>query len=86
MSTIHLEMPSSLHKTVRRLAEQEGTSDADLILRIVKQAVEAEAFFATRTRRVGTDPRQHLLDTLEQAPDVEPEPHGWIKGAFEPVA
>jgi len=75
MSTISLRLPDSLHKHVKELARQEGTSINQFIATAVAEkmsAMSAREYLETRAQRGS---RRKFERVLRKVADVEPEEH-----------
>lgn len=73
MSTLSVRLPNSLHKQLRELARQEGTSINQMVCSAVAEKLSAlmtEEYIETRARRAS---REEFLAALDGVPDVEPE-------------
>ena len=73
MSTISLRLPDSLHKRVKELVEQEGTSINQFIATAVAEkmsALTAKAYLEERARR---GRRRKFERAMKKVADVEPE-------------
>lgn len=72
MSTISLRLSESLHKTVRKLAKQEGVSINQLVSTAVAEKLSAlmtEEYLQSRAKRGS---RKKFSKVLSKVPDVEP--------------
>jgi predicted HicB family RNase H-like nuclease len=73
MSTISLRLPDSLHKRVKKLVEQEGTSINQFITTALAEklsALSARDYLEERARRGS---RKKFERALRKVADVEPE-------------
>ncbi len=72
MKTIRLQLPDSLHKLARELAEEEGVSMNQLITLALAEklsALKTESYLEARAAR---GDRARFEAALAKAPDVEP--------------
>ena len=73
MSTISLRLPDSLHKRVRKLAQQESVSINQLITLALAEKLSAlttEQYLAERAKRGS---RKKFQRAMSKVPKVEPE-------------
>jgi predicted transcriptional regulator len=73
MSTISLRLPDSLHKQVRKLAQQESVSINQLITLALAEKLSAlttEEYLAARAKRGS---RKKFQRAMSKVPKVEPE-------------
>lgn len=75
MSTISLRLPDSLHKHVRKLAEQESVSINQLITLALAEKLSAlttEEYLDTRAKRGN---RKRFERAMARVPKAKPGPH-----------
>lgn len=73
MSTIQIELPDSLYRQLRVLAEQDGVSVDQFLATAAAEklsALHTADYLADRAARAGT--RAEFLRLLEKVADVEP--------------
>ena len=73
MSTISLRLPESLHKEIRKLADEEGISINQFISTAAAEklaALKTVAYFEERARRGS---RERFEAALARLPEAEPE-------------
>ena len=73
MSTISLRLPDSLHKQIRRLAEQDGISINQFIATAAAEKLAALMTVDYLEERAQRGSREKFEAALAQLPDVEPE-------------
>lgn len=74
MSTLSLRLPDSLHKRVRKLAEQEGISINQFISTAVAEKMAALMTVDYLEERAKRGSREKFLSVLAKVPDIAPEP------------
>ena len=80
MSTISLRLPDSLHKRVRKLAQQESVSINQLITLALAEKLSAlttEEYLTERAKRGG---RKKFLRAMSKVPRVEAEEYDRLPG------
>lgn len=80
MSTISLRLPDSLHKRVRKLAQQESVSINQLITLALAEKLSAlttEEYLTERAKRGG---RKKFLRAMAKVPRVEAEEYDRLPG------
>jgi len=73
MTTLSVRLPDSLHKAAKVLAHKEHISINQLITLAIAEkisALETEGYLSKRAKR---GHREHYLDVLKQAPNIEPD-------------
>jgi hypothetical protein len=73
MATLSLRMPNSLHKHLKKLAKQEGTSINQLINSAVAEKMSSLMTLDYLQQRASKGSRAQLRAILDEVPDVEPE-------------
>ncbi len=73
MSTISLRLPDSLHKQIRRLAEQDGISVNQFITIAAAEKVAALMTVDYLEERAKRSSREKFEAALAQLSDVEPD-------------
>ena len=73
MSTLHLNLPQSMHEQVEALAQKEGISIHEFIMLAVAEKLATLATADYLAERAKRGSREKLLAVLAKAPDVEPE-------------
>ena len=73
MSTLHLNLPQSMHEQVEALAQKEGISINEFITLAVAEKLATLATADYLAERAKRGSREKLLAVLAKAPDVEPE-------------
>jgi hypothetical protein len=73
MSTLHLNLPQSMHEQVEALAQKEGISINEFIMLAVAEKLATLATADYLAQRAKRGSREKLLAVLAKAPDVEPE-------------
>ena len=73
MSTLHLNLPQSMHEQVEALAQKEGISINEFIMLAVAEKLATLATADYLAERAKRGSREKLLAVLAKAPDVEPE-------------
>jgi uncharacterized protein (DUF1778 family) len=73
MSTISLRLPDSLHKQIRRLAEQDGISVNQFITIAATEKVAALLTVDNLEERAKRGSREKFEAALAQLPDAEPD-------------
>ena len=75
MSTLHISIPDSVRERVESLARDDGVSVEAFVASVLSQrAAVAEADSYIR-RRASRGSAKQMIEILEQAPKIEPEPH-----------
>jgi len=72
MSTLSLQLPKSLHKQLKEIAEQEGISINQFVSTAVAEKISAlltEEYLEKRARRGS---REKFERVLAKVPDIEP--------------
>lgn len=75
MSALSLRLPKSLHEQLRELAREEGISVNQFVMLAVAEKVAALSTIEYLEKRAKRGSREKLLETLNNAHDVEPEEH-----------
>lgn len=75
MSTISLRLPDSLHKRVKDLVEQEGTSINQFITTALAEKLSALSTRDYLEERARRGSRRKFERALKKVADVEPEAH-----------
>lgn len=73
MTTLNVELPNSLHKNLKELAERDGISIDQFVATAVAEKISSlmtEAYLEERARRGSRD---RYEAALAQVPDVDPE-------------
>ena len=78
MSTISLRLPDSLHKQVRKLAQQESVSINQLITLALAEKLSALVTEEYLDRRAERGHRNEFERALAKVPKVKPEAHDRI--------
>lgn len=81
MSTLSVQLPNSLYKSLQDLAEREGISIEQFITMAVAEKMAAlmtEGYLAERAKRGS---REKYEAALAQVPDVEPEEYDKLPGS-----
>ncbi|HBL30480.1 MAG TPA: toxin-antitoxin system HicB family antitoxin [Acidobacteria bacterium] len=73
MSTISLRIPDSLHKQIRKLADQDGISINQFISTAAAEKLAALMTVGYLAERAQRSSRETFESALAQLPDVEPE-------------
>jgi HicB family len=73
MSTISLRLPDSLHKQIRRLAEQDGISINQFIATAAAEKLAVLMTVDYLEERAKRGSREKFEAALAQLPDVEPD-------------
>lgn len=73
MATLSLRMPESLHRHLKKLAEEEGTSINQLINTAVAEKMSSLMTLEYLEHRAAKGSREDLRKILDEVPDVEPE-------------
>jgi hypothetical protein len=73
MSTISLRLPSSLHETARKLAEQENISINQLITLALAEKISALMTEDYLNERAERGSKEKFLHALSKVDDVEPD-------------
>jgi predicted transcriptional regulator len=75
MSTITLRLPDSLHKQVRKLAEQENVSINQLITLALAEKLSVLTTEEHLDQRAGRGSRKKFARVMARVPKVKPEAH-----------
>jgi predicted transcriptional regulator len=75
MSTISLRLPDSLHKQVRKLAEQESVSINQLITLALAEKLSALATEEYLDQRAERGNRKKFVRAMARVPKTKPEEH-----------
>jgi predicted transcriptional regulator len=75
MSTISLRLPDSLHKQVRKLAEQESVSINQLITLALAEKLSALATEEYLDQRAERGNRKKFVRAMARVPKAKPEEH-----------
>nr|HID59554.1 toxin-antitoxin system HicB family antitoxin [Desulfobacterales bacterium] len=75
MITMSIRLPDSLHKQVKKLAEQEGISMNQFITLAVAEKMSALVTVDYLKERAKRGSREKFEAVLAKVPDVEPEEH-----------
>ncbi len=75
MSTISLRIPESLHRHLKELAKQEGTSINHLITTAVAEKLSALSTEDYLAQRASRGSREKFETALSRVADAEPEPY-----------
>jgi predicted transcriptional regulator len=75
MSTISLRLPDSLHKQVRKLAEQESVSINQLITLALAEKLSAPATEEYLDQRAERGDRKKFEQAMARVPKGKPEKH-----------
>lgn len=78
MSTLSVSIPESVRSRIEEFAREDGVSVEAFVASILSQRVavaEADSYVRRRAERGSAE---QLLDIVDRAPDVEPEPHDKI--------
>jgi hypothetical protein len=73
MSTISLRIPDSLHKQIRKLADQDGISINQFISTAAAEKLAALMTVDYLAERAKRGSREKFEEALAMLPDVEPE-------------
>jgi hypothetical protein len=73
MSTISLRLPESLHKEIRKLADEEGISINQFISTAAAEKLAALKTVAYLEERARRGSREKFEAALARLPDAEPE-------------
>lgn len=76
MSTIQFELPDSLYRQIRTLAERDGISVDQFLATAAAEKLSAlltTEYLAERAERAGS--REEFLRLLDKVPDVDPVEH-----------
>lgn len=75
MSTLSVRLPDSLHRQIRRLAQQEGISINQFISTAAAEKMAALMTLDYLEERAKRGSREKFEAALAKLPDVEPESH-----------
>jgi hypothetical protein len=81
MSTLNVQLPDSLYRSLRKLAERDGISVDQFIAIAVAEKISAlttESYLQERAKRGS---RSKYEAVLAKVPDVAPEPHDELPSA-----
>jgi hypothetical protein len=78
MSTLLVSIPDSVRARIEEFAREDGVSVDAFVASILSQRVAVAEADSYVRRRAGRGSAEQLLDILDKAPDVEPEPHDRI--------
>ena len=84
MSTLSLRLPTSIHRRLKELADDEGISINQLINSAVAEKLAAlltEEYLQERAKRGS---RRKLREVLTKVPDVEPEAYDRLPAELAP--
>ena len=84
MSTLSLRLPTSIHRRLKALADDEGISINQLINSAVAEKLAAlltEEYLQERAKRGS---RKKLREILAKVPDVEPEEYDRLPAELAP--
>ena len=73
MSTLSVRLPDSLHKRIKKMAEEEGISMNQFITLAVTEKMSALMTVEYLKNRAGRGERKKFEAVLENVPDAEPE-------------
>ena len=73
MSTLSIRLPESLHKQVKELAENEGTSMNQFIALAVAEKMSALMTLEYLEERASRGNREKFDSVLEKVPEAKPE-------------
>jgi hypothetical protein len=74
MSALSLRLPKSLHAQLKELAQEEGISVNQFVMLAVAEKVASISTIEYLEKRARRGNREKLLEILNKARDVEPEP------------
>jgi predicted transcriptional regulator len=81
MSVLNVQLPDSLHKSLQKLAEQDGISIDQFVAIAVSEKISALTTETYLKERAQQGSRMRYEEVLEKVPDVEPEPYDLLPPA-----
>ena len=75
MSTLNIQLPDSLYKSLQKLAEQDGVSLDQFIALAVAEKISALTTEGYLQERASRGDRSKYESVLAKVADVEPEPN-----------
>ena len=75
METICVELPDSLHKNLKEIAERDSVTIKQFIASALSEKISAfmtQEYLEARAKRGN---KKKFLETLAKVPDIEPEEH-----------
>ncbi len=73
MSTVNVQLPESLHNTLKELSEKEGVSINQFITLAVSEKMSALLTVDYLKKRAERGSREAFEQIMAEVPDVEPE-------------
>lgn len=74
-STLTLRLPKSLHKRIKDLAKEDGTSINQFLVTAAAEKISAILTKTYLEEEAGKGQRENLEKVLRSVPHVEPEPY-----------
>lgn len=78
MSTLNIQIPESIRSRVEDFAREEGVSVDEYIASILSQRIAVADVDSYVQIRAAKGSSKRLIELLDKAPNVEPEPHDRI--------
>ena len=75
MSTLNIQLPDSLYKSLQKLAEQDGISLDQFVTLAIAEKISALTTEGYLQERASRGNRAQYEAVLSKVPDVEPEPY-----------
>jgi hypothetical protein len=79
MANLNVQLPNSLHNSVRKLSEKDGISVERFVASAVAEKVAALMTESYLEERAARGERSAYEAALAQVPDAEPEPHDLLR-------
>ena len=86
MSTLNIQLPESLYKSLQKLAEQDGISLDQFVALAIAEKISALTTEGYLQERANRGNRAQYEAVLAKVPDVEPEPYDMLPQHNNPGA